>query len=233
MAEAKLQTTPRDAAGKGAARKLRAQGKVPAVIYGRGSDPIHVTVDARELYHVLHTDAGMNVLIDLQVDGDRHLALAKEVQRDIVRGEFLHADFLKISRTEKIQVKVPIEIVGADEAPGVKEGGVVEHQLWELDVEALPTNVPTSVVADISALQITDSLKVADLPSIEDVDVLTPQDETVVVVIPAPVMKLEEEEAIEEGAEAEEGETAAEGEERTEAETGDSGGGDPSGDDEA
>lgn len=233
MAEVKLAATPRDGAGKGAARKLRAQGKVPAVVYGRGSDPLHVAVDARELYHVLHTDAGMNVLIDLQVDGDRHLALAKEVQRDIVRGEFLHADFLKISRTEKIQVKVPIEILGQDDAPGVREGGVVEHHLWELDVECLPSDVPGSISADISGLGINDSLHVSDLAVDEACTVLSSPEETVVSVIPAPVMKLEEEEAVEEGAEPLEGETAAEAAERTEAETGDSGGGDPSSDDEA
>jgi large subunit ribosomal protein L25 len=224
MAEKKLEASPREDTGKGAARKLRAVGKVPAVVYGRGIDPIRVSVDSRELFHVLHTDAGMNVLIDLQIDGDTHLALAKEVQRDIVRGEFLHADFFKISRTEKITVKVPIEILGAQEAPGVKEGGVVEHHLWEIELECLPTNVPSSIEADIGALEVNDSLKVSDLTVPESVEFITPEDEMVVAVVPPPIMKLEEEEAAEEGAEAEEGEAAAEGEERAEAETGTPGG---------
>ena len=231
MAEKKLTGAPRDSTGKGAARKLRAQGKVPAILYGRGSDPVTIAVDSRELWHVLHTDAGMNVLIDLHVDGDRHLAMPKEVQRDIVRGEFLHADFIKISRTEKITVKVPIALVG--ESPGVKEGGVVEHHLWELEVECLPTDVPESIEADISGLEINDALHVSDLRAPEGVEVLTPEEESVVTVVPAPILKVEEEEAIEEGAEPAEGETAAEGAETDEAVTGDSGGGDPSSDDEA
>ena len=232
MAEQKLTGAPREDTGKGVARKLRAQGQVPAVVYGRGSDPQKIAVNARELWHVLHTDAGMNVLIDLHVDGDQHLAMPKEVQRDIVRGEFLHADFIKISRTEKIQVNVPIEITGTEDAPGVKEGGVVEHHLWELLVECLPGNVPQSIGADISALDINDALHVSDLTAPDDVTVLTPEEETVVAVIPAPIMKVEEEEAIEEGAEPAEGEAAAEGEATDEAVTGDGGGGDPSSDDE-
>src|SRR6266540_7007201 len=102
----------REGTGKGPARRARAAGRVPAVLYGRGIDSMPITVDALELFHVLHTDAGMNVLIDLQVDGDRHLTLAREVQRDIVRGQFLHADFLKIARDETITVDVPIQLTG-------------------------------------------------------------------------------------------------------------------------
>jgi large subunit ribosomal protein L25 len=218
MAEKKLEATPREGAGKGFARKLRAQGQVPAVIYGRGVDPIHVSVDSRELNHVLHTEAGMNVLIDLQVNGDNHLALAKEVQRDIVRGEFLHADFFKISRTEKITVKVPIEIVG--ESPGVKEGGVLEHHLWEVELETLPTNVPSSIVADISGLEINDSLKVSELAIPEGVELLTSVEDSVVGVFPAPIMKVEEEEEGLEGEEGVEGEEGAEGAEGAEGEAG-------------
>jgi large subunit ribosomal protein L25 len=195
---------------------------------------------------VLHTDAGFNVLIDLHVDGEQHLAMPKEVQRDIVRGEFLHADFIKISRTEKIQVNIPIEITGSEDAPGVKEGGVVEHHLWELSIECLPTDVPSSISADISALEINDALHVSDLTAPENVTILTPEEETVVAVIPAPIMKVETEEALEAEAaaaaaaeagegvegEGEEGEGGAGGEAGG-GDSGDSGGGDPSGDDES
>jgi large subunit ribosomal protein L25 len=223
MAEKKLTGQPRDETGKGAARKLRARGQVPAIMYGRGSDPVKLSVDSRELYHVLHTDAGMNVLIDLHVDGDQHLALAKEVQRDIVRGEFLHADFIKISRTEKITVRVPVAIIG--DSIGVREGGVVEHHLWEIEVECLPTNVPESIEADITELNVNDSLKVSDLAIPDDVSVLTPEEESVVAVVPPPIMKLEEEE---EAVEGEEGEEGVEGEEGAEGAVGEGAEGAPS-----
>src|ERR671934_2849085 len=159
--ERKLKADRRDAAGKGAARKLRAIGRVPGVVYGHGMEPVPVAVDGRELYHVLHTDAGSNVLIDLAVGSDRHLTLAREIQRDLVRGQFLHVDFLAVRRDEKIHVDVPVHLIG--ESHGVKEGGVVEHHLWDLKVECLPTNVPQSIEADISGLAIGDSLRVADL----------------------------------------------------------------------
>jgi large subunit ribosomal protein L25 len=220
--ERKLEADSRDATGKGAARKIRATGRVPAILYGHGIEPVRLSVDALDLYHVLHTDAGMNVLIDLHVDGERHLAMPREVQRDIVRGKFLHADFLRIARDEKITVDVPIQLTG--ESVGVKEGGVVEHHLWDLKVECFPTDVPESIPADISALAIGDSLKVADLSFPDTVTVLTAPEESVVAVVPPPILVVEEEvpeEGVEEG---EEGvpEGEGEGEPTAEAEGGES-----------
>src|SRR5437870_9618436 len=100
--EQKLKATKREANGKGAARKLRTRGQVPGVVYGHGMEPVPVAVDVRDLYHILHTDAGSNVLIDLSVGSDHHLTLAREIQRDHVRGQFLHVDFLAVRRDEKI-----------------------------------------------------------------------------------------------------------------------------------
>jgi large subunit ribosomal protein L25 len=219
--EVKLKAELRESVGKGAARKIRGQGKVPAVLYGPQVDPQRVSVNERELWHALHTDAGMNVLIDLQVDGEEYLTLPREVQRDIVRGTLLHVDFLRIRRDVAIQVEVPIHLVG--ESHGVKEGGVVEHHLWELKVECLPTDVPESVEADITRLGIGDSLHVSDLDPPPKCTVLTPAEETIVSVVPPPVLELpeeapaEEEEAVEgeevpEGEAPPEGEAAAEGE---------------------
>jgi large subunit ribosomal protein L25 len=217
--ERKLKADRRDAAGKGAARKLRATGRVPGVVYGHGMEPVPVAVDGRELYHVLHTDAGSNVLIDLAVGSDRHLTLAREIQRDHVRGQFLHVDFLAVRRDEKIDVDVPVELVG--ESHGVKEGGVVEHHLWEIRVECLPGDVPERIEGDISKLGIGESLKVTELTLPPGVEVLTDADETVVSVVPPPIIQVEEEvaEALE-GVEAEaaaEGATAEEGAEHVEA----------------
>ena len=209
--EVKLSAEPREGAGKGVARKVRAQGRVPAVLYGPDLESRHLSVDARDLWHALHTDAGTNVLISLALDGESYLTMPREVQRDIVRGTLLHVDFLRIRRDVAIQVDVPIHLVG--DSAGVKEGGVVEHHLWELRVECLPGQVPESIEADVSALAIGDSLHVFDLRTPQHITVLTPEDETIVSVVPPQVLKLEEEappeeEGVEEAPEAAEGEAA-------------------------
>lgn len=188
--ERKLRAKRRAGSGKGAARKLRAAQQVPGVLYGRGIDPIPLAVDARDLYHVLHTEAGANVLVDLHVDGKRHLALPREVQRDHVRGQVLHVDFMTVRRDEKITVGVPVRLVG--ESRGVKEGGVLEHHLWEVQVECLPGDVPEAVEADISALGIGDGLRVSDLSHQLGVTITTDPGETVVSVVPPPILRVEE-----------------------------------------
>jgi large subunit ribosomal protein L25 len=211
--ERKLEADQREETGKGAARKIRASGRVPAVVYGHGVDALHVTVDAKELFHLLHTDAGTNVLVDMRVNSDNFLAMPREIQRDHIRGQFLHVDFLRIKRDEKISVEVPIHVVG--ESHGVKEGGVVEHHLWTLHLECFPQDVPTGIEADISALGINESLKVTDLHIPDNLTLLTSPDEAVVSVVPPQVLRVEEELEAEEGAEVAEGEAAegAEGEE--------------------
>src|ERR1051326_6789399 len=103
----------------------------------------------------------MNVLIELRLDGDKVLAMPREVQRDHIRGELKHVDFIRIARDEKIAVEVPIQLIG--ESHGVKEGGVIEHHLWNVHVEAFPQDVPTSIEADISELGLNESLKVAQI----------------------------------------------------------------------
>lgn len=179
--ELKLVAERREGAGKGVARKLRAAGRVPAVVYGRGMEPIPVSVDAKELYHVLHR-GGANVLLDLVVDGEPHLALAREVQRDHIRNRYVHVDFLAVSRTEKITVSVPIQVIG--ESVGVKAGGVLEHHLWEVEAECLPGDVPEAIEVDVSALGVGDSLKVGDLVAPEGVEIVSPPEELVLAVVP-------------------------------------------------
>jgi large subunit ribosomal protein L25 len=217
--ERKLKANRRDAAGKGAARKLRTTGQVPGVVYGHGMEPVPVAVNERELYHILHTDAGSNVLIDLSVGSDRHLTLAREIQRDHVRGQFVHVDFLAVRRDEKIQVDVPVELVG--ESHGVKEGGVVEHHLWEVRLQCLPGDVPQRIEGDVTKLGIGESLKVGQLTLPPGVELLSDPEETVVSVVPPPIMQVEEEAAAAlEGAEAEaeaEGATADEADEHADA----------------
>jgi large subunit ribosomal protein L25 len=208
--ELKLKAEKRDESGKGAARKLRAAGRVPAVLYGHGVGPMAVSVDAKDLFHILHGSAGTNVLVDLQVDGIQHLSLPREIQRDHVRGRYLHVDFLAVRRDETVTVSVPVHVIG--ESPGVKAGGVIEHHVWELQVECLPGDVPDGINADVSKLQVGDSLRVADLTPPRGVSVLTPLEESVISVVIPQVRVVEEVEAVaEEGEEAaaEEGEAAS------------------------
>jgi large subunit ribosomal protein L25 len=203
--EFKLEAEKRDGTGKGVARKLRAQVQVPAVLYGHGMAPVSVSVDAKDLGHALHTDAGANVLVDLHVGSDKHLVLAREIQRNHLRGELLHVDFLVIRRDEKITVQIPINVEG--ESPGVKQGGVVEHHLWEISAESLPGDVPQSVEVDISKLEIGDSFRVGDLATLPGVTILTPEEETILSVVTPQVLEVEEVAA--EGAEVAEGEEGA------------------------
>lgn len=163
MAEVKLQVTKRDEAGKGVARRARAAGKVPGVVYGRGMDPVSVEVDRRQFIQALQTDAGMNVLLGLDIDGDTITTLPRQLQRDPVRGTLLHADFVKVDLTVEVEAEVPLHLVGGENAPGVREGGVLEHPMFMILVKCLPTEVPESVEADVSALNIGDSLRISDL----------------------------------------------------------------------
>jgi large subunit ribosomal protein L25 len=237
MAEVKLTVTKREGTGKGHARRSRMSGKVPGVVYGLGMDAVPIEVDRREFVTALHTDAGMNVLLDLSLDGTKILALTKELQRDPVRGTLLHADFIKIDRTQEIEVEVPVHLVG--EAAGVKEGGVLEHPLFTMHVRCRPGDVPESIDADISALNIGDALRVSELSVSEAYKILNDPD-SVVASVAAPISEEEleameaavateeeEEVPVEEG-EAEEG-AEVEGEEGAEAAPEGSEGGQPEG----
>ncbi len=106
--EVELKADPRSEAGKGPARRLRAVGKIPAVLYGPEVETQQVSVDERQLWHALHTDAGANVLVDVRLDGDTFLAMPRQIQRDLLRDRFIHVDLLRVARDEKITVEVPV-----------------------------------------------------------------------------------------------------------------------------
>jgi large subunit ribosomal protein L25 len=220
--ETKLTAERRDDYGKGFARRLRAAGRIPAVLYGHDQDTVPLSVDAREMSHALHTTAGFNVLVDLMVDGTEHLVLPREVQQNHVKGQIVHVDFLAVSRTEKIQVDV--EVIAVGDAPGVKQGGVVDHHLREVAVECFPQDVPEHLEADISGLELGDMLHVSDLVAPKGVTILTNPEEAVLAVITPAVLRTEadltiagEEPAVVEPVEEEvpaEGEEPAEGAEQ-------------------
>lgn len=200
--EQKLVAKSRNDAGKGVARKLRAAGSVPGVLYGHSEKPIPLAVDAKDLTRVLHTAAGSNVLVDLVVDGTEHLAMPREIQRDRLRDLYLHVDFLAVSRDEEITVTVPIHVSGT--AAGVKAGGVLEHLLWDVQVACLPGDVPERIDVDVTPLEIGTTLHVGDLVAPRGSRILSSADDAVVsVIVP------QSREVPGEGAPAVEGEVAA------------------------
>ena len=192
-------------------RRLRGEGAIPAVVYGRGLEPVSVAVDRRDLYTALRTEAGLNALINLEVGKDQYLTVAREIQRDPVRGEIVHLDFLQISLDETIQADVSIEYVG--EPAGAVDGGVLETVRASVLIEALPTAIPSSIALDISELGIGDSASVGDLPEREGVVFLDDPEATLVTMSVPAALVVEEPEAElegeEEGEEAEDGEEAA------------------------
>jgi large subunit ribosomal protein L25 len=206
-----LVAEPRDATGKGVARKLRAAGRIPAVVYGRGAETQAISVDPSALVRLLQSSgAGMNTLIELSVEGTVRTVLVKELQRDPVRGRPLHTDFFLVELDKKVEVSVPIHLVGRP--AGVELGGILDHPLRELELECLPRAIPESVDVDVSALEVGDSIHVRDLALPEGVSVRTDVNLAVASVIAPTVV---EEPVAEEELEAEE--AAAEGEEAEEA----------------
>jgi large subunit ribosomal protein L25 len=195
--------------GKSAARKIRREGKVPAIVYGLGGDPEPVAVPGREFEHILHGAGGVNTLISLDLSGKQELVLARQLVRHPVRHNLVHVDFIRVSRDVAVAAEVPIHLIG--EAQGVKDGGIVEQTNFTLSIEAKPTELPTGIEADVSHLSIGDQLLVGDLQL--PPGVVTTQDpgELVAQVTQPRGMELPEEAEAAEGEEGEgaEGEAAA------------------------
>lgn len=148
--------------GSSDARRLRTTGKIPGVVYGHGQDPLPIAVDARELRAALTTDAGLNALLALSVDGTSHLTLAREIQRHPVRNTVSHVDFLVVSRDEVIAAEVHITLVGEPEGLH-RADGTVEQQLFTLEINATPGRIPNVIEVDITELAIGDTIRVGDL----------------------------------------------------------------------
>lgn len=183
-----LPGTRRGDVGKGAARKARAAGRIPGVLYGHGEEPVALSVSAREFELAVRKQGG-NPIIGLALDGGEHTALIRDVQYDPLNHEIIHLDFLRISLTEAIEVEVPIRLVGLP--IGVKDnGGILEPILRELKVRCLPTAIPPSVEVDVSGLDVGDSVHVSAI-TLGDVTILTDADVTVATVVP-PTVQVEE-----------------------------------------
>lgn len=214
MAEVTLKAETGRSPGSRESRRIRRSGAVPAIVYGRGIDPIPVSVDAHDLDVALHTEAGYNVLLTLELDsGESVLTLPKLVEKHPYRNLYRHVDFLRIDVSEKVTVEVPIHFEG--DPVGVREGGVLSPARTVAEIEALPMDLPTSILLDISPLGVGDALRIEDLPPIEGVEYLDdPQAVVVSVTAPAVEVVPEVPEEEEEGLEAvpAEEEEAAEGE---------------------
>jgi large subunit ribosomal protein L25 len=203
MPDITLASEPRTELGSRPSGRLRREGKVPAVVYGRGSDTVSITVPARELQHILAGEAGANSLITLSVDGESVLTLARQIHRHPTRGDLVHVDFVRIRRDVAVGAEVPLHLLG--EAEGVKDGGLLEQLMFQLTVEALPQHIPVALEFDVSHLGIGDQLRVEDLRLPEGVTVQLEAD-TVIAQVAAPRVATA---AGEEGEEGEGGEAAA------------------------
>jgi large subunit ribosomal protein L25 len=191
----KLDVTSRSAAGSRAARRLRRGGRVPGVLYGGGSEPLGFDADARELRMAL---ARSGAVLDLSIDGQKPTPVVlKEAQRHPVRGETVHVDLLRVNLNEAITAVVPLELHNIDDAPGVKQGGVLEQITRELNVEALPTAIPESIVHDVSEMQIGETILLGALSVPDGVTLLDDPEETVVATLSPPRLQSEAAEEIE------------------------------------
>ncbi|HHY40449.1 MAG TPA: 50S ribosomal protein L25/general stress protein Ctc [Syntrophaceticus sp.] len=200
METVKLSAQYRERGSKGAVRALRRKGETPAVLYGKGVGNMLVKVPTKELEQILKNHVIGSTLIDLDVDtGEKresYLVMCREVQRDPIRRELLHADFYQIDLNQEIQTEIPVVLVG--ESQGVQKGGILQYMLREVTVSCLPAKLPEQIEVDISELDIGEQVTVGDLKAPEGVEILS-DPESVIALVVAPTLE-------EEAAEEEEGE---------------------------
>ena len=204
----KLEVRERETRGTRPSRRLRRQGLIPGVLYGQGNAPHAICVPERELRRVLTGAGGLHAILDVVLEGQTtpHHAVLKEYQQDPIRGRLTHVDFHEVRLDRPIQAQVAVQLVG--EPAGLKEGGVLSQVNREVNVEALPMEIPEHLELDVSGMAIGDSLRVADLAAIEGVTFLDDPEETVLANVTLPTQIVEPEEEVEEGEELAEGEEA-------------------------
>jgi large subunit ribosomal protein L25 len=199
----------RESAHSRATRRLRREGRVPGVLYGLGTDPQPISVDERELRHAL---AGHGAVLDVALDGSSTSAVLKESQLDPVRGDILHVDLLRVDLNKPIESQVVIHLVGGEDSPGVKEGGVLEHVTREVTVEALPNDIPEFIEHDVSHMEMLGTELLSAVTAPEGVTFKDDLDEIVIASISPPRVEEEPEEIEEETGVVGEGAGEAEGE---------------------
>lgn len=206
MAQVNLRADSGRVLGTRPSRRLRATGQVPGVIYGKGADPRHVAVNHHDLSVAFHTPAGINALINLEIDGDEGVpTLVKAIDRHPYKNQIRHVDFIRVSLTEKVRAEVSLHFVGIP--IGVREGGILSPIRNSVEIEAFPAEIPPTIDVDVSQLRVNDDLHVSDLPLMEGVTIIDDPSE-LLVTVSTPAAEVEEPKEPE--AEAEEGAEAAE-----------------------
>lgn len=223
-----IKAEKREGRGTNDARRLRREGKIPANVYGGGGEAIAITADHKELAAILRSDSGANTLFTLDIEGvGESRVIFHERQIDPVHGRLLHADLRRLAKGEKIELTIPVVLVGTPEGVD-EEGGLLEQQMREIRVSCTPSNIPESIEVDVTALDIGDSISISEITVGDEIEVLEAPEATVasVVFVKEPELEPEVEEELEEptligeeGEELAEGEEPAEGEESEEPET--------------
>jgi large subunit ribosomal protein L25 len=181
MAQVTLAAATGRALGSRESRRLRRVGQVPAVVYGKGSEPRHVAVDHHDLSVAFHTDAGVNVLINLEIDGAAGIpTLVRGIDRHPYRNQIRHVDFVRVSLTDTVRTEVPLHFVGTPR--GAREGGILTPTRTTVEVDALATEIPAFVEVDVSQLGINEGIRVSDLPVIPGVTIVDDPEELLVTV---------------------------------------------------
>jgi large subunit ribosomal protein L25 len=207
----KLEVKPREHLGSRESRRLRREGLVPGVLYGTGTEPRSISIPERQLRKALTGTGGLNAILDVVLDGgSAQPSILKEYQHDPLRGKVIHVDLLEVRLDVAITATVSIHLVGAEDSPGVREGGALSQVAREVNVEALPMEVPEHIDLDVSSMEMGDTLRVSDVTAPDGVTLVDDPD-TVVATLTMPTRVEEPEEALAEGEEAEvEGEGAPE-----------------------
>lgn len=183
MNELVVDVKTRESLGKNSARRLRRQSLIPGIVYGGNLAPVPVMVDPKKILSILHSQSGENTIFQLNLAGTdtRRHVMIKDYQVDPVKGQLIHADFVRIAMDAVIEVDVPVHLTG--EAAGVKlDGGILEHVTREVLVSCLPGDIPEHIVIDVTTLKIGDAVRVSDLPSSARYKILTEPDQTLVVI---------------------------------------------------
>jgi large subunit ribosomal protein L25 len=216
----KIEVQERESRGSAASRRLRRDGLIPGVLYGRGKNPHAICVGERDLRRALTGPAGLHAILDVVLEGQKttHPSILKDYQQDVITGRLAHIDLQEVRLDQPIHAQVVIELTG--ESKGTIEGGVLSQVSREINVEALPLEVPERIEVDISAMEMGDTMRLADIPTIEGVKFLDDPDETVLATVTVPTKEVEPEPTEEELAELAEGEELPEGEEAPEGEEG-------------
>jgi large subunit ribosomal protein L25 len=187
----RLEINARETGSSRTTRRLRREGLVPGVLYGRGKDPVTFSVDARDLRHAL---AGAGAVLEVVLGSDTQPAVLKSSHRHPVRGDILHIDLLRVDLNKPIGASVTIELLGTEDAPGVAEGGILEHVTREVNIEALPSDIPESITLDVSGMSIGDTILLSVLQAPAGVTIIVAEDadDAVIATLTAPRLAEEE-----------------------------------------